>query len=123
MAESTPQPEQQQQTGGDGVLEKLGKFAIGGTLEKIKTINDALLVLSLLGVFGITYYGLMYALPATVSQINAGHKEARDDFKGTLKEDRAANAEMQRQWIDALRNSRDGFGLLSPLPASKAKGS
>jgi len=123
MAESTPNGEQQQQSGGNGVLEQLGIFAAKSFGEKIKTVNDALLVLTLSGQFGITYYGLMYALPGTVSQINAGHKEARDDFKSTLKEDRAANAEMQRQWIDALRHNRDGFGMLTPLPESKANGS
>ncbi|MBL9093744.1 MAG: hypothetical protein JNL96_21185 [Planctomycetaceae bacterium] len=123
MAESTPNGEQQQQSGENGVLERLGIFAAKSFGEKIKTVNDALLVLTLCGLFGITYYGLMYALPGTVGQINAGHKEARDDFKATLKEDRAANAEMQRQWIDALRHNRDGFGMLTPLPESKANGS
>lgn len=105
------------------MLERIGTFAVKSLTDKIKTVNDALLVLALCGLFGIMYYDLKYSRPETVNQINAGHKEARDDFKTMLKEDRTAQSEMQRQWVDALRHSRDGFGMLSPMPTSKAKGS
>jgi hypothetical protein len=101
-----------------GVLEAV----VGVAGARIKTFNEFLLAVTLMALFGITYYAMHYALPATVNSINEGHRDAREDFKAALKEDRAAQSESQTRWIEALQRERFGAATAKPKEAKEASG-
>lgn len=93
---------------GNGIFESLFHKVTEPALAKMKTLSDFLLTLLIAANIYAVYYGLRYGLPSAITSINSGHKEAREDFRMMLQEDRAVQAANQERLFQLIRNH--GFG-------------